>query len=190
MFVDEDEDFEIINGKRVLRDQHRIRVRLADAQHSRARASLTDGRGAPHMVGHRPGFIISRDARQQDAREQAYLDYQNWVGNRWRDQDEDDDPPNGPPAGAYPYTASAEGGACTINGFSGTLRRKGDWLVCIPNRQGFNGAANGDEDPDLDPEMAQSDRRSVADIQKAHAQNMARLIAERDAETQNAWRKR
>jgi hypothetical protein len=192
---DDDEAWEIVNGRRVLRDMHRVRVRLADAQRSRERPRVTDSLGRP--PGNRPGFLVSDHGRQ--AKAQAYADYENWTANRWRDQDD----PNGagsggprgfgnPPPGAYPLSAFAEGTSCTVDGSPGTLRRKGDWLVCIPNRQGFNGAANGDDepDPDLDPEMAQSDRRSVADIQKAHAQNMARLIAERDAETQNAWRKR
>ena len=40
-----------------------------------------------------------------------------------------------PPVGAYPYSAAAEGGECTVNGESGTLQRRGDALVCVPRRQ-------------------------------------------------------
>jgi hypothetical protein len=176
--IDDDEAWEIVNGKRVLRDQHRIRVRLADAQRSRERAALTDGRGAPHMIGHRPGYLISRDARQQDAKAQAYAAYERDLANRWRDQDEDDDPPDGAPDGAYPYTASAEGTACTINGFPGTLQRRGDWLVCVANKQSFNGANGPDEDPD-----------TASDSVKDAKRRLAELYRQRDAEDANAWRR-
>ena len=40
----------------------------------------------------------------------------------------------GPP-GAYPYSAAAEGGGCTINGEDGTLVKQGNYLVCKPRRQ-------------------------------------------------------
>jgi hypothetical protein len=193
MFVDEDEDFEIINGKPVLRDQHRIRVRLADAQRSRDRASLTDGRGAPHMVGHRPGFIMSRDARQQDAREEAYRAYERdlslaYLARAYKDQG--DDPvtgfgssgprgsASGEPAGAYPYRPELVGTPCTQDDFAGTLQRRGDFLVCVVNK----------DDDKSDPELAQSDRRTVANIQKAHAQKMEALYQSLDQELASRWR--
>jgi hypothetical protein len=66
--------------------------------------------------------------------------------------------------------------------------KQGGWLVCKPTTN-FNGS-NGDDDPDpdLDFELAQSDRRTVADIQKAHSMNMARLYAQRDAQLSQQWR--
>ena len=127
--------------------------------------------------GHKPGFIVSNDARQRDARAQAYADYERDLARAYKDQ---------PPAGAYLYSAAAEGGACTIG--PGRLVKQCDWLVSKPTTS-FNGS-NGDDDPDpdLDPELAQSDRRTVADIQKAHSMNMARLYAQRDAELSQQWR--
>lgn len=40
-----------------------------------------------------------------------------------------------PPAGAYPYSAAAEGNPCTIDGAPGTLQKRGDALICVPNRK-------------------------------------------------------
>jgi hypothetical protein len=154
--TDDDDDFEIINGKRVLKDQRRLRVSLFDAQRLREdpwRSPIHDGRsGQPNMVGHRPGFLLGDSNRR--AREQAYQDYENWATNRWRDQD---DPPNGSvvgqaPLGAYPYSAAKEGSSCTIDGRPGVLVRateNSNWLVCKPIKQNLSGSS--------DPERAQSD---------------------------------
>jgi hypothetical protein len=183
MYRDEDDPFD---ERGLLKDGHvaRVRMTLRDGKPMRefARPRITDAFGRP--PGNRPGFLVSDHGRE--AKQQAYLDYENWVGSRWRDQDD----PNG--AGSSGPIGQREGDACTINGFAGRLRRDEDGkLVCVANKQSFNGS-NGDEDepePD-DPVLAQSDRRSISDIQKAHAQNMARLIAARDAADANAWRKR
>jgi hypothetical protein len=148
---------------------------MKDAMDQRDRPRIHDGRGG--IVGTRPGFVVSDVNR--DARRQAYLDYERDLANAYKDQGR-------PPAGAYPFAEHLVGTACSQNGFPGRLQRQGDWLVCVPDRKGFNGS-NGDEDePDL--EMAQSDRRTVADIQKSHAQKMSQLYAERDAELSQQWR--
>jgi hypothetical protein len=96
-----------------------------------------------------------------------------------------------PPPGAYPYRPELEGSSCTLDGRPGVLTRSAqnsNWLVCRPieQQQSFVGSANGDDGPD--PELAQSDRRSVADVQRAHAKKMSRLYAQRDAELSQQWR--
>ena len=58
------------------------------------------------------------------ARQQAHQDMMRATADAWRGD-------VGPP-GAYPYTAAAEGGPCTINGEPGTLVREGNYLVCKP----------------------------------------------------------
>jgi hypothetical protein len=175
--LDEDDAFD---EDGLLKDGHvaRVRMSMKDAMSMRDCPRVTDAFG--NRPGHKPGFIVSNDARQRDARAQAYADYERDLARAYKDQ---------PPAGAYPYSAAAEGGACTIDGRPGRLVKQGDWLVCKPTTS-FNGSANGDDapDPDLDPELAQSDRRTVADIQKAHSMKMARLYAQRDAELSQQWR--
>jgi hypothetical protein len=173
---DDPEAWEIVNGRRVLRDRHRIRVRLADAQHSRDRPRVTDSFGRP--PGNRPGFILDASRASRDARQQSYLDYETDLQNAWkRDQQA--------PAGAYPYRPELVGSACTINGADGRLVKQGDFLVCKPTTS-FNGS-NGNED-EPDPELAQSDHRTVADIQKSHVQKMNALYQSLDQELASRWR--
>jgi hypothetical protein len=176
MHVDEDEDFEIINGKRVLRDQHRIRVRLADAKRSRDRSiPLTDGRGAPHMVGHRPGFVIDASRAARDAKAKAYEAYEHDLANRWRTRDDD---PNG--AGSSGPIGQREGDLCTLNGFPGVLRPGPDGkLVCVVSRQNFAGSNGPDED---EPDAA-------SDSIKDAKQRLAELYRQRDLADANAWRR-
>jgi hypothetical protein len=161
--TDNDDAWEIINGKKVLRDGHKVTVplRLRDAMRDRPR--IRDGRG--NAPGHKPGFLIS-DANA-DAKRRAYADYERDLANAYKDQ---------PSAGAYPLTAAAEGSACTIDGWPGTLQRRGDWLVCVPNKQSFNGG-NGGDDPD-----------AASDSIKDHRQRMAQLYSAYDADLQNKWR--
>jgi hypothetical protein len=174
---------------------YRVRMSMRDAMKMRDRPTFD-------AALHRPGFRTG-DAKLYDAKRAAYDEYQDWITNRWKDGDQDN-PPTGfgsnwpttssrgeAPAGAYPYTPAAEGKSCTINGFPGHLRRKGDWLVCVPDRTNFNGAGSDkkhdpdeDEDDDdnekeSDPELAQSDG---AKKRKAAA------YSRYDAELRDAWR--
>jgi hypothetical protein len=168
----------------LLKDGHvaRVRMSMRDAMREHERARITDAFG--RRPGNRPGFLIS--GANADAKRRAYADYERDLANRWRDQDEDDDPPNGPPAGSYPYRPEAEGGACTINGRPGRLVKQGDWLICRP-LQSFNGSANSDQDePALDPEMAASD----ADTMRKHKAKMQDEYSRYDRQLREAWRRR
>jgi hypothetical protein len=170
-----------------LKDGHTARFRMAmkDAMAMRDRPRVTDGFGRP--PGSRPGFLISDHGRQ--AKQQAYLDYENWVGNRWRDQE-----PN-PPVGAQ------AGDVCTVRnaeyidhqGEPGHMRWVAGALICVPDSLRSRQRANGSNgDPDLDPEMAQSDHRLdrhlVANVQKAHARKMDALYQSLDQELASRWR--
>jgi hypothetical protein len=83
-----------------------------------------------------------------------------------------------PPAGAYPYRAEAEGAACTVNGAPGTLQKRGNWLVCVANR---------DEDDNADDD-ADADERSVALASSDHQKRMAKIYDALDQELADAFR--
>jgi hypothetical protein len=157
---DEDDDQDVFeNG--ILRDAAIFRNRMSMKDAMRERPRVHDGHGG--VVGTRPGFVISDVNRDQIRR--AYLDYERDLISAYKDQ----------PAGAYPYAAHLEGTACTINGWPGHLRKRGDVLVCVPD----NG---NDDNPDL--EEAQSD--SVKD----HSQKMQQLYAAYDADLSQQWRRK
>jgi hypothetical protein len=180
MYRDEDDAFD---ERGLLKHGHtaRIRMTMRDAMRERDRPRVHDGFGRP--VGNRPGFLIDASRTARDARELAYRSYDDWACNRWRDQDEDDDPPNGAPAGAYPYRPELVGTSCTINGAPGQLVKQGDWLVCKPTTS-FNGSANGNGDED-EPELAQSD----ADTMRRHKAKIQDEYARYDAEIREAYKR-
>ena len=61
------------------------------------------------------------------ARQEAHEDMKREMSSAWRH--------DAAPAGAYPYSAAAEGGPCTVDGQPGVLTREGNYLVCKPTRQ-------------------------------------------------------
>jgi len=138
---------------------YRVPVMLMDGaprdlhQHSRrpGRVSSADG---DRLGLHRPGwrvpaqdrdaqqrYVISDSARQRLADSRA--EYENRLVNAWRGND-------APPYGAYPFSAANEGKSCTIDGRAGTLVKRGNWLVCVANKN--------DDDDDVVRET--SDARS------------------------------
>jgi hypothetical protein len=73
--TEDDEHFDVVDGKKVLKDGHRIRVSLMDAETAPACwHGVHDGHGRYHLVGHRPGFLVA-DATTRDNR-RAYADYE------------------------------------------------------------------------------------------------------------------
>jgi hypothetical protein len=145
--------FEIINGKRCLKDGHvfRTRMRAMDSAAQRAKPVRSiDAANGGRMGLHRPGFRIPRDGAGDAAPrthavaaeaklDAAYADYEKTLCASWRN-----DPP---PAGSYPYTAANEGTACTVNGRLGHLGKQGAWLVCVPDKAAAE-SATSDADPD------------------------------------------
>jgi hypothetical protein len=160
-YDDDDDDgdlFEIINGVKVLRDKARWRppLRMTDAatvmndwvdqnkQLRDATKNLHDGRGG--QVGQRPGFVVANAFTDDNADDQqALTDAADEADELYelRDQQLGSEYLKGNrmlsdagPPGSYPYSASAEGGPCTINGASGTLTEQDGYLVCVPDTQG------------------------------------------------------
>ena len=87
-------------------------------------------------------FEILDSAANRQAINDAYRQYNDDLTNAWKT------PPTGvgsqgargslssnPPPGAYPYSAAAEGAACTVNGRPGRLVRAGNSLVCQPTTE-------------------------------------------------------
>jgi hypothetical protein len=126
-----DNDFETIISRdgrrvRVLRDGHRYRVRTRMMDADR-RPLITDnqGRGGVHL--NRPGFrTILSDQIGMSAKERAYRDYEKQLCDAYK--------ADAAAPGAYPYSAAAEGAACTVDGRPGHLRKQGDALVCVPDK--------------------------------------------------------
>jgi hypothetical protein len=95
--------------------------------------AVVDAYGNP--AGYRPGSVHANDAPTSNAHaahttnkmlaDEAYAQSITALQDAWKPRT---------PAGAYPLSAG-EGTACTIDGAPGTLKRQGDGLVCVPNRQ-------------------------------------------------------
>jgi hypothetical protein len=145
-----DEDDSALDEHGVLRDQHSARVPLmmrdaasvtpvqraiaadsavhwrdaADAHFGRA-VKVTAGDGSTRGL-HKPGFRVDRRVAT-DERAECYRLYDEEIGRAYKRD-------AGPP-GSYPYSAGAEGGACTVDGQAGRLVRQGDVLVCQPVRR-------------------------------------------------------
>lgn len=138
----------------IIRDGVTVRVRMqmrdsasqfTDARQfwdrNKATLVVTDAAALGGTKGNQPGFRILDSAVNAQDRADAYQQYNDDLTNAWRTPP----PPTGagasgprgvvssdPPPGAYPYSAAAEGAACTVNGRPGHLVRQGNALVCTP----------------------------------------------------------
>jgi len=81
----DDNAYDIINGKKVLKDGARVHVTLMDAERARRRARLTDaaGRSDP-LAFSKPGYRLTADAGAYDERQAAYDAYLDYVTNAWK----------------------------------------------------------------------------------------------------------
>jgi hypothetical protein len=99
---------------------------------------------------HKPGFRRVTDAAALERVQEAYRAYdaadaQAYKQTRDYSEFSGAEPRNtgtGAPgigrkasAGAYPYSASAEGSSCTVNGAPGRLRKVNGGLECVPDRR-------------------------------------------------------
>jgi hypothetical protein len=97
---------------------------------NRASLLVTDARAFGGTEGNKPGFRILDSAVNAQDRANAYRDYEDDLTNAWKGNFGSSR--GTPPPGAYPYSAAAEGTACTVNGEPGRLVKQGAWLVCTP----------------------------------------------------------
>ena len=81
----DDDAYEIINGKKVLKDGARVHVTLIDAERARRRVRLTDaaGRSDPFAFS-KPGYRLTADAGAYDERQAAYDAYLQELTTAWR----------------------------------------------------------------------------------------------------------
>jgi hypothetical protein len=186
---DDDPNFEVVNGKRVLRDGGRMSVRMLTmdsgeevlrntTEHMQAKQRMSardaaEKRFADHLglkdaaALHRPGYRglnVSDEAK--DARRQAYEDYSRELSMAYLL------PQQGEHTGAGsrgPRETRKEGDRCLVQGQWGTLVDDGGGeLICVPDDAG--------------------DTRDAATIQRDHAQTMRDEYARYEAELSEAWR--
>jgi hypothetical protein len=137
----DDDAFELIDGKRVLRDGKSMRVSLFDASVSRqqrdvargaADVRLHDGNGRP--VGRRPGFVINDDvlAGTREARDAAYREADESARSAFK---------NLTGFGSTGFVGGQEGSVCTVRGLEfpddqgspGHMRMHAGQLCCVPD---------------------------------------------------------
>ena len=106
---------------------------------NRASLLVTDAAALGGTKGNQPGFRVLDSAVNAQDRADAYRAYEDDLTNAWRtpppptgSASSGRDAVSGAPPGAYPYTAAAEGAACTIDGRPGRLVKQGNALVCEP----------------------------------------------------------
>lgn len=176
-YLDRDDDddadlFEVIDGKKVLRDGARWKVplRMHDAlqrdvarHNSPQAARLHDGRGGP--VGRKAGFLVNDAVADEDCR-QAYADYDNWLRNEYRK------PPTIDAGGEF--IGQRVGDLCTINGYPGRLVSDDETgeLVCM-----------------ADYPSGSHDTRTLDEVARDHKLRMAEEYAAADLALSNAWRR-
>jgi hypothetical protein len=129
---DSDNDFQMVNGRPVLKDGARFHVplKMLDSVQRQIRQHFTsgllhDGLGGP--VGFRPGFVILDDTALHDAREQARARYIEETTSASNAQ------PTG--FGSREPVGAREGDLSTINGEPGHLKSIDGKLTCVPDGQ-------------------------------------------------------
>jgi hypothetical protein len=159
--VDDDADFEIIDGRKVLKDMRGLRVmHMMDGvqrQVADNNERLTADRQPTFDArAHQPGWRLpdsADDARQQQARrQQAHDSYQSYVENAWRRD-----------AATGEQIGHQENDTCVINGNRGRMHLiKGVW-TCVP------------------------DKRADAADGQSHHQRMQELYDSYDSEISQRW---
>ena len=97
---------------------------------NRASLLVTDAAALGGTKGNQPGFRVADAPINAQDRAAAYRAYEDDLTNAWKGNVGSSR--GTPPPGAYPYSAAAEGTACTINGRPGRLTKAGEGLVCEP----------------------------------------------------------
>jgi hypothetical protein len=127
----DDDDFELINGRKVLKDGRTLHVPMTrmsmmdgldEVQRAVARDAekhrVTDANGSTLGL-HRPGFRVS-DVFATDERRRIYDGYDAELRDAYKMTKE--------------FVGQREGDLCTINGFPGHLHRDANGrLTCVPD---------------------------------------------------------
>jgi hypothetical protein len=207
---DDDDAFELIDGKKVLRDGRRLRVplmfrdgvnpALTALQRSVAsRHQLSD----EELASCRPGFRYGRRSaldRQamSDAKAEAYALYDAELRQKYLTPEGLGGDPRITGAGSRGAIGQREGDVCTVRGpefasafgSPGHLRMRNGQLVCVPDNARDISRSRSDAkarlrsplDPDEDDDDEDDDDRSVAQAASDHQARMKLIYDELDRE--------
>jgi hypothetical protein len=215
---DDDADFEIVNGRKILRDGHRYRraggllmmdSSPCDLRQPSRRPLIVDAGGKPHGLS-QPGWRIpAQDARSlggrvvnasnnRAARQAAYDSYHAALESAWKH-----------PAGLGDADLSAygagetgrhasgnesddEGAPCTCKGgkYVEYFGSPGHIKngICVPDDLDTEPDDDDDEDAGTEQQTSDANRTNIRAVQQAHSENMEQLYSLRDAELESAWR--
>jgi hypothetical protein len=130
----DDDDFEIVDGVKILRDRRSLRVplHLMDATQRDVRrggAAVVDATRQPTFDArrHRPGFRTA-DNIDNTLRQKAYDSYQNYIENAWRADATGE--MQGPKPGD-PCTVRSGAGKFGPEGSRGTMQMINGVLTCV-----------------------------------------------------------
>jgi Phage Terminase len=166
-----DDDFEIVNGRKILKDGHKFRVpaRLMD---SAPKPRIADGGGGTAGLN-RPGYRVVSDTKQAAIaaakRHAAYADYERALCDEYKAH-------ASPPAGAYPYTAAAVGKSCDG---SVPSDHEGNEDEAFENAQIHHEGLSA----------RRTDSRSVKQMMRDHQNKMADIYDKLDYELSETWRR-
>jgi hypothetical protein len=171
----DDDDYEIVNGKKIVKDGRHVRVpmhMMDGIQHGVAAhfGRVTDAAGGSEGLG-RPGFRLNA-AHDAAARRRLYDQYDEDIGQQWKN----------PPQMHF----AGEGDVCTVRGpeypddegSPGHLRRIKGKLVCVPD----------DNNNKTDALRARTPARAYAKPAEDHKLTMDELYRSLDRDLENAWR--
>jgi hypothetical protein len=197
------DDFEMIAGKKCLKDQRTYRAGLT-MMDAAPKTHLHDGHGNP--VGHRPGFAIATNPTNVAQRQAAYDAYSRDLETAWR----------GDAVGE-----GKEGDSCTVKGaaYAAYIGSPGHIKngVCVPDQLAADARPKADPEDDPDDEgddddnevrdtrrrrrwterdpagrergsLTEEDSRGVAQRMRDHQANMERIYQDQDYELTQAWR--
>ena len=171
----DDDNFEWINGKRVLKDHGRLRVPMF-LRDGRINPNLTDVQRAVathrpliDCSGHRPGFALVNDAATREARSRMYALKDAEYENAWRG-------PNATCSFCQGTGEADDGGECE------TCRGEG---VLNETQDAYRNAATHHESL----LRHRGDNRSVSQMVRDHQANMATVYAAYDRDLTESWRR-
>jgi hypothetical protein len=174
----DDDNFEWIDGKRILKDHGRLRVPMllrdgsVNPNLSAMQRSVATSRPLIDSSGHRPGFAFVNDAATREARARMYALKDVEYENAWR----------GPNATCPSCQGSGEaddGSECE------TCRGEGVVNASYETQEAYRNTATHHKSL----LRHRADNRSVSQMVRDHQTNMAAVYAAYDRDLTESWRR-